>query len=540
MLVEKLSAKDLQLFENYTNCFGPNQDAETYRASASPEYLLQHWDAAKSDYLWYLMGEQFILEREVSYTEPEATRRDKIATSCTYGKMQHFFHLISKKMGVLFPDYYSDEAKTFRTLTDFRNLAINKLDNIFVYKTPLNVTIDLGDGHKVKVDENTKPMRALGKLANFLDLSKEFEEFRLEHSLILNQKKLSGTLCLSIHPMDYVTLSDNNSGWTSCMNWHEPGSYRMGTVEMMNSNKVIVAYLKSEEKDFTWYSGKWNNKHWRILIVVTPEGVVSIKGYPFYHADLVKECVQWILDLGAKNLSWNFDKVVEVPDQKPFEYVDGNWYRMDSITKYMYNDFSCSTHWGAFPKQVEGISTKTSPIEVFFEYSGPSQCMCCGEPLGRYNIYDESYVYCENCTSRGDEDQEYCAHCGEYWHRDDMYWVQDDYICPDCLDDVAVECALTREYIYNDSAIKIYLAATTDKPEEGNDEYIWVNNCYATRWSLADDTGNRISIAHPRANEDDIYYLNREDINEDGMLRYFGIPSKGLDEYFNRRDPFEE
>ena len=84
------------------------------------------------------------------------------------------------------------------------------------------------------------------------------------------------------------------------------------------------------------------------------------------------------------------------------------------------------------------------------------------------------------------------------------------------------------------------MATIADKPDEDNDEYIWVNNYYATRWSLATDTGDRISIAHPNVTEDDIYYLNRKDINEDGILRYFGIPSSGLDDYFNRRDSFKE
>ena len=42
-------------------------------------------------------------------------------------------------------------------------------------------------------------------------------------------------------------MSDNNSGWESCMSWRNNGCYRRGTVEMMNSPYVIVAYLMLEE-----------------------------------------------------------------------------------------------------------------------------------------------------------------------------------------------------------------------------------------------------------------------------------------------------
>jgi len=538
MLVEKLTQQDLGLIKNFTDWFGTNNNCERYRDPVAPERLLRYWDEAKGDYLWFLMGEKFILERKISYNEPEHKRRDKIAQSCCFGKMKPFYNAICNKANEFFPDYYSEGARAMRTLTDYRNLAINKIEHNFIYAEKFSITLEFDNGHKLKIDENTKPIRALGKLANFFDLIKEFEDFRLEHSLYLNQKKLEGTLCLSIHPMDYLTMSQNCSGWTSCMNWEEPGSYRMGTVEMMNSDKVIVAYLKSEHDSYGWPTGTWNNKHWRILIVVSPEGVVSIKGYPYYHAELTKECVQWILDLGATNLSWNFNEVAEIPDQAPFQYVDDNWYYMDSIARCMYNDFGCdTTHWGAFPKTLIQDTSKYDPIKVFFDYSGTTQCMCCGNVVDTDEIYDESYVYCENCTSMEDEDHECCSRCGQYHWRDDMYWVEDDYICSGCFDEVAVECAISHDYLYPEHAIKIYLARIDDNPNIESDEYIWVHYNYADRWGM----GQRAHIRHPRHLEDsNIYYLNRADIEESGLLYWYGISPSSADDYFNNRGPFED
>ena len=90
----------------------------------------------------------------------------------------------------------------------------------------------------------------------------EFEDFRIKHSRILSEKEFIGRLSLSIHPLDFMTMSDNDSDWSSCMSWRTCGSYRRGTVEMMNSPCVVVAYL-SASKPMVLDRGshfKWNIK----------------------------------------------------------------------------------------------------------------------------------------------------------------------------------------------------------------------------------------------------------------------------------------
>ena len=51
------------------------------------------------------------------------------------------------------------------------------------------------------------------------------------------------------------------------MSWFEKGEYRQGTVEMMNSECVVVAYLESTT-NMTIRDGEWNSKRWRELFVV--------------------------------------------------------------------------------------------------------------------------------------------------------------------------------------------------------------------------------------------------------------------------------
>jgi hypothetical protein len=126
------------------------------------------------------------------------------------------------------------------------NFIQNKITRLYNDKESLSF-VSPKDGSKVTITLGMKFMKALGKVVEAYNLDQEmFEEFRIAHSQILNDKKLSGRLCLSIHPLDYMTMSDNESDWGSCMSWREGGCYRRGTVEMMTSPVVVVAYLKSE------------------------------------------------------------------------------------------------------------------------------------------------------------------------------------------------------------------------------------------------------------------------------------------------------
>lgn len=105
-----------------------------------------------------------------------------------------------------------------------------------------------------------KALKQLNGILHFMD-DDEFEEFRICQSMCTNTTALEGKLCLSIHPLDYMTMSDNACDWSSCMSWQEDGCYRMGTVEMMNSPCVIVAYLESSHPMYFSREATWNSKN---------------------------------------------------------------------------------------------------------------------------------------------------------------------------------------------------------------------------------------------------------------------------------------
>ena len=544
MLCSKLSAKDSVIINSYLNTYATNPDSKVYNRRQPLNEVLSTWSAAKGEYLYRMFNDNLILEREVEYIESVARIEQKIQNANTYnqpvGKFIRLFHGWVNNLGL---NYWSNEYTVLYELCSSTALARESMGKDIHVSQFLPINIDFGDNKKIRIDANTKPIRAIGKLVKMFGLDeKAFEDFRLEHSRILNTKSIKGTLCLSIHPLDYMTLSMNEEKWTSCMNWGEPGGYRGGTIEVMNSVSTIVVYLKSETNNLTWYDGNnsWNSKKWRLLITVTPEAILSIKAYPYHHEEIAKTALQWVRELAEKNLSWFYSDVQTIPACHDFEDKGtGEWFNIDFHEgRMMYCDWSCDTHYGHMTLNPEDPgSSEKNPTRMMIDYCGPMSCMVCGKTNRDY--YDESYVICDNCCSFGeDEDCYYCENCGDRVYSDDVYWVNGDAYCCDCVDRVASRCCYCGEYFYYEDLREVYLARTPGRPDVIEDDAINIHEDFCTgRWGtrIRNDFLNIVTL--PRKTEDDIYFFNRDDLTKLGLDRLFGLYSDTrIEEYFENTE----
>lgn len=89
-----------------------------------------------------------------------------------------------------------------------------------------------------------------------------------EASEILNMNKIEGYLCLSIHPLDYLSISDNANKWHTC---HSLDSdYRVGNLNYMADKHTAIFYIKTSQEDekITNFPQNipWNSKKWRTLL----------------------------------------------------------------------------------------------------------------------------------------------------------------------------------------------------------------------------------------------------------------------------------
>lgn len=458
-ILKTISKEELDMITKYRRAYAAYGDGDdrydcqyenVEENFASTERVLRFW-AENKEKLYHLFGDKLIISKEFYYekSEEELTRQmrralsygenvDGIRNTQTITKASQFYHEIYTAIHKL---YYESGMTSyiFYGLIDWDNIIDNR------YAGP-NATIELKEDDRVevyKIQTGTKITKAYAKIAQFYGIE-NFEEFRLVHSQVLNQKKLKGTLCLSIHPLDFMTMSDNSLDWQSCMSWRDYGCYRQGTVEMMNSPVVAVAYIKGDS-DYTDGSCdlKWNNKKWRQLIVIDDKIISGIKSYPYYNKDISIKAIDFAVSLFGEDGDFNTGAVevdrgcnrnnVEVAFSDGEEVIFEGGISFE--TEKMYNDiYDGGEHMGyAYISRKTAHNTRMTTIV----YSGETECMWCGEEDS--DIYHASLV-CGSCY-RENRHTIYCSYCDSSIDTDydDYYTVDGHTLCEDCYFDETVE-----------------------------------------------------------------------------------------------------
>ena len=521
MLLSRLNESDKNMIANWVDNYAGGPYGKT---RAGVDKLLQFWNRDKVG-LYHLFGDEFILSKNVTIEKPLSEMEDDMHHSVNgwgeYQGMEKFYRA--------FYDWYygfSQRIYEMSYLMDMDCLVRNE------YRGE-TFEIPMPEDKKLKVQAGTKPLRVLAKIAKAYNIE-GFEDFRLAHSRILNQKKVTGELCLSIHPMDYMTMSDNECDWDSCMSWRNDGCYRRGTVEMMNSKYVVVAYLKAKEDMPVGEDRYWSNKKWRMLIIVDSDCIAGVKGYPYQNDELTQICLNWLAELAQtnkgwdyceKNIAYDYDDVIRPEDGRE----DG--YRVYFDTRYMYNDFDTCTHWIRIGK--------SAGHRIEIDYSGEANCMFCGEVHG-YEDEDEAMsLVCECCW-----DTAWCACCDSRYERSEMYSVDDELVCSWCFHEHVEDCAITGEAHLDNDMHRLYLSRDGEEPNYVDDAYVKVH-MYSLRYgehdSLLDELFPKRYVNkadswhsvfhHGQHRWEDVYYVKIDECSEKG-LAIFGIESpEDLKEY---------
>ena len=89
-----------------------------------------------------------------------------------------------------------------------------------------------------------------------------------EASILIQDNKITGTFCISIHPLDYLSSSENCHKWRSC---HAlDGEYRAGNLSYMTDECTTVCYIKTTNSKVKLPNFPpdvlWNDKKWRMLL----------------------------------------------------------------------------------------------------------------------------------------------------------------------------------------------------------------------------------------------------------------------------------
>lgn len=528
-----LSEQDLATFDSYRRAFAQSENGSICENFVSGDSILHMWHEAKSQHLFRIFGDKLILEKPITYNKPiPAISQEITAAKSKKGSdiraFDLWYHKWLENDNLEYPAphaRFSDEYYHLRELVDSELLATNRIPDHWGSYT-LNIY-----GTNISVAPNAKVIKILYKVVKSIKSEEGmrlFEEFRLAHSRYLNTAKLHGTLCLSIHPMDYLTMSHNTCGWTSCMNWPEDGSYRMGTVELMNSSNTIVAYLRNDDEIY-WEDKSWNNKKWRSLFVVDPELLISVKGYPYTAEPLATIVLNWIKEL-VEPLWGEFYPVEKMTVWDTMTFQDTKII-INPETGYsykMYNDFGTCDHWGCLRKNY------LYPDALTIKYGGPQQCMVCGALDGTTDFYDdENHVCCCDCED-DDSDASYCNNCGRRIYSGDAYWINDEPYCEACVADNCFEDAFTSNLELNDYKETLYLASEADAPTT-EDMHIYIHEHYLKyppTLCYYDDGWQRAERPAARYDEESgLWYWNLTDANMAVVQNDFG--DEAVEKYFS-------
>lgn len=456
-LTKFIPEEEKNLLNDYVNMYMYSQYDTSYEDPCSSiEYRLRFWNNNKQN-LFRLLGNNIIISNKVHYKKSDAELERMIDEMMSDPDKSGTCCYLSNKFYDIRRDYFDDWSLSsapndvnhkmiwymLSDLMDFGPLARNSVD-LKRYKDINYFIFDRGphyNGKPLKIDKNMKLMRIMAKLVDWFELDKdEFEKFRIWHSQILNTSELDGNVCLSIHPLDYLTMSDNACNWDSCMNWYNVGDYRMGTVEMMNSAVVLEAYLTADHPYYPLCNDParpssteqrtWSNKKWRCLYIVNENIITTIKEYPYKNDTINNFVLNWIKELAEKNMDWSyFSDVYSVASGKKVYLPDDTAiFQMD--TKFMYNDY-----YDEHPAYVS--NDLPSNYHGTINYSGETECMSCGEELKEDDFDGSNTVICFNCCGLAQ-----CYDCGGYFDVNEMYEHNGEHYCNYCANDHYTECTI--------------------------------------------------------------------------------------------------
>lgn len=130
-----------------------------------------------------------------------------------------------------------------------------------------------------------KGMKVIKAFKFFEKNPKKLENLQNAASMLIQEDKITGVLCLSVHPLDYISASENCHSWHSC---HAlDGDYRAGNLSYMVDKHTIMCYLRADNCNYILpdfpNEVPWNSKKWRIWIHLSDNWDIMFAGrqYPF-------------------------------------------------------------------------------------------------------------------------------------------------------------------------------------------------------------------------------------------------------------------
>lgn len=228
------------------------------------------------------------------------------------------------------------------------------------------------------------PLQEGAKVSKYLSTLFGDKDFDLELSKFMQNNNINSTIYISIDPMDYLTSSINNCGWTSCHSIYGGGQPN-GSFSYLFDSSSLVAFLSNRPDsiyNLQKYNFVWNSKSWRqmIYLSVNNNNAIFSREYPQnYSNEELSKTVRGLLESTISDFCsienrWIKSKNTARTRQ---EYCNKSDYHYDDI---VYQNTVSIKH----------IGNKT--IEEEIKIGNHWNCLKCG------NIKEDSlFAICRKC-----------------------------------------------------------------------------------------------------------------------------------------------
>lgn len=333
----------------------------------------------------------------------------------------------------------------------------NKLSNDYTYNDK-------------KVPRGTKVIKAFKYFENNKETLRLIQDCA---SRVIQEDKIEGYFCISVHPLDYLSSSQNNYNWRSCHSLD--GEYRAGNLSYMGDNATVVCYIKGEKDEaIPLFPFTWNSKKWRMLLHFSKDRnfVFAGRQYPFSSWGTLDFIHDKFLSKKIPSSSpfcgwnrWTDGRIANILDsygeKTPLRdsYIDvlGHLRPLRDVCQDVELDhslhFNDILHSSCYIPHYIGFEDFNNPDAwetVQVKVGSVQYCLRCGEK----EIYNGDTMMCPECEfeygNSCNDDFGFCDCCGARMYNDDASWVAgaEEYVCPHCADNECFVCKVCGELHY--------------------------------------------------------------------------------------------
>jgi formylmethanofuran dehydrogenase subunit E len=281
----------------------------------------------------------------------------------------------------------------------------------------------------------------------------------------LNPLQIKRTALLSVHPCDYLEMSNRDNSWSSC-HCLDGGEYHGGTLSYMNDGCSMIFYTVDDDIEENYHTVP---KRARQVFCFNDGILLQSRLYPQTDDEetrtIYRNIVQKIIaDCMILPNLWTLKR----------EHDSVNYYVRTHEYSLHYKDYD----YKQFKSNISLLNSVNISAESHITIGSTAYCMECCDTI--FNNKDglhceshssEGYVICYNCDRQVHEDNaryiggymycdeccNYCDHCEEYatetWevHRNQTYAA---YVCSHCLEHYRY-CDDCDEYFEKDCGIQL-------------------------------------------------------------------------------------